>query len=100
MVGVCRLGPEELARVKDHFGCRYATEDCELDAVIVSLPHTRHHEHARAALEAGLHVLCQKPRARWAAPRAYNSSPQRLPRKKRVSTCPHSAARMPGMTSG
>ena len=31
------------------------------DAVIVASPHHLHHEHARAALEAGAHVLCEKP---------------------------------------
>ena len=66
--GVCRLGKEELARVKERFGFDYATEDyrdllenCELDGVIVASPHIKHAEHASAALERGLHVMCEKP---------------------------------------
>jgi predicted dehydrogenase len=68
LVGVCRLGREELKQVQTAFGFQYATEDyqdlldrCELDAVIVASPHTLHYEHACAALEKGLHVLCEKP---------------------------------------
>jgi predicted dehydrogenase len=68
MTAVCRLGREELLRVQERFGFRYASEDyhallrdCELDAAIISSPHTLHYEHARAALERGLHVLCEKP---------------------------------------
>jgi predicted dehydrogenase len=66
--GVCRLGEGELRQVQQKFGFPYATEDyralladCELDAVVVSSPHTLHFEHARAALEKGLHVMCEKP---------------------------------------
>ena len=68
LVGVCRLGNNELQRVKDRFGFAYATEDylelldnCELDGVIVASPHTLHFEHASAALSRGLHVMCEKP---------------------------------------
>ena len=68
LVGVCRLGKEELRQVQEAFGFGYATEDyhdlldkCELDGVVVASPHTLHHEHARAALEKGLHVMCEKP---------------------------------------
>lgn len=65
--GVCRLGAAELARVRDHFGFAFASEDYRAvlardpDAVIVASPHLLHYEHARAALEAGAHVLCEKP---------------------------------------
>lgn len=65
---MCRLGADELQRVKDHFGFPFATEDAAelvrqpgLDGVLVTSPHTLHFEHARLALEAGLHVLCDKP---------------------------------------
>lgn len=68
LTAVCRLGATELEQVRSRFGFRYAFEDyrrmlaeTELDAVIVASPHTLHHEHARAALERGLHVLCEKP---------------------------------------
>ena len=36
-----------------------ATED--LDAVVITSPHVLHYEHAKAALEAGCHVLIDKP---------------------------------------
>lgn len=65
--GVCRKGAADLARVKDHFGFAFADEDYRAvlarkpDIVVVSSPHAFHYEHARAALEAGAHVLCEKP---------------------------------------
>ncbi len=65
--GVCRLGAEPLARVRDHFGFAFASEDHRdvlarrPDIVVVASPHHLHHEHARAALEAGAHVLVEKP---------------------------------------
>jgi len=65
--GVSRLGAAELARVKDHFRFAFASEDYRAvlarkpAAVIVSSPHGLHYEHAKAALEAGAHVLVEKP---------------------------------------
>lgn len=68
MAAVCRLGKAELRQVKETFGFSYATEDyramldqVELDGVVVSSPHTLHHEHAAAALEKGMHVMVEKP---------------------------------------
>lgn len=68
LAGVCRLGTAELQQVKDKFGFPFATEKAEelialpgLDAVVVTSPHTLHYDHARLALERGLHVLCEKP---------------------------------------
>lgn len=67
LVSVCRLGGAELAHVRDRFGFVHATEDYrellaqDLDAVVVSSPHIMHYEHARAALEAGKHVMVEKP---------------------------------------
>jgi predicted dehydrogenase len=68
LAAVCRLGAAELRRVQEHFGFPFATESAEelvnhpgLDGVIVTSPHTLHHEHARLALERGLHVMCDKP---------------------------------------
>jgi predicted dehydrogenase len=68
LAAVCRLGADELRRVQERFGFPFATESAEelvnhpgLDAVVVSSPHTLHHEHARLALRRGLHVLCEKP---------------------------------------
>jgi len=70
VAGVCRLGREELARLQERFGIPFATEDYaellrlpDLDGVVVTSPHYLHYEHARGALERGLHVLCEKPMA-------------------------------------
>src|SRR4051794_28004811 len=68
LAAVCRLGRAELNQLQDTYGFKLATESAEelvkypgLDAVVVASPHTLHHEHARLALERGLHVLCEKP---------------------------------------
>ena len=67
MAGVCRLGAEMLAEVKQTFNFPYATEDYrelleqELDGVVVTSPHNWHFEHARAALLSGRHVMVEKP---------------------------------------
>ncbi len=67
LTAVCRLGREELKRIQEHFGFRFASEDYrelldqDLDGVIVSSRHDLHYEHARAALRRGLHVVCEKP---------------------------------------
>ena len=67
MAAVCRLGHGELRQVADRFGFAFATEDYRelldrpLDAVVISTPHSRHFEHAKAALERGLHVMVEKP---------------------------------------
>jgi len=67
LTAVCRLGWEELRRVRERFNFPFATEDYRalleqpLDAVIVASPNTLHYAQARAALERGLHVLCEKP---------------------------------------
>ena len=47
------------ARLYEDVGSMLAGE--ELDALNVTTPHTLHHEHVRAALEAGLHVHVEKP---------------------------------------
>lgn len=65
--GVCRLGTAELERVRRHFGFRFASEDYrdvlarKPDIAVVASPHAMHFEHCLAALEAGAHVLCEKP---------------------------------------
>jgi predicted dehydrogenase len=66
-VGVCRKGPELLQKIKDDWGFQVASEDYHdvidagMDICLVASPHGLHHEHAKAALEAGAHVLCEKP---------------------------------------
>lgn len=73
LVGVCRLGRDELALVQERFGFAHATEDyrelvaLDLDGVIVASPHVAHYEHARAAIEAGKHVMVEKPMCTRAA---------------------------------
>ncbi len=64
---VNRRNPEVLTRIRDTFGFAEATTDWQEvieaapDIVIVSSPPGVHHEHAKAALEAGAHVMCEKP---------------------------------------
>lgn len=66
-VGVCRQGPELLEVIRDRFGFAMASEDYRdvlgegLDICVVASPSALHHEHAKAALESGAHVLCEKP---------------------------------------
>ncbi len=73
LVAVCRLGRDVLQRVKEEFGFAFATENYrelleqDLDGVVISSPHRFHYEHAKAALERGLHVMCEKPMALHAA---------------------------------
>lgn len=64
---VNRRNPDVLARIRDEFGFERATTDwqeviaAEPDIVVVSSPPGLHHEQAKAALEAGAHVMCEKP---------------------------------------
>ena len=66
-VAVCRTGAAEVEAVAEQFGFAVATEDYRevltagVDACIVSSPAHLHYEHARAALDAGCHVLLEKP---------------------------------------
>lgn len=64
---VNRRNPELLGRIKERFGFENATTDWRVviaehcDVVIVASPVALHHEQTKAALEAGAHVLCEKP---------------------------------------
>jgi len=64
---VCAQSSETLARAQHQFGFAFATKDYRellaqpLEAVIVSTPHVLHYAHAKAALEAGCHVMVEKP---------------------------------------
>lgn len=70
VVAICDLDPGRLATVGDRFGVagRYtevasllAAE--QLDGVMIATPHTAHAAAAVAALQAGCHVLIEKPLA-------------------------------------
>jgi predicted dehydrogenase len=66
-VAVARKGADALQRVKDEYGFAVATEDYRdvldagVDIALISSPTGLHHEHAKAAMEAGAHVLVEKP---------------------------------------
>ncbi|MFC1717005.1 Gfo/Idh/MocA family protein [Candidatus Poribacteria bacterium] len=68
LVALCRRNEEMLRKIADHFNCpntftdyRRMLDEVEMDAVLVTTPHALHYEHARAALEKGLHVMIEKP---------------------------------------
>jgi predicted dehydrogenase len=66
-VAVSRKGDELLKAVRETWGFEVASEDYRdvleagVDICLVASPHALHYEHASAALEAGAHVLCEKP---------------------------------------
>jgi predicted dehydrogenase len=66
-VAVNRLGAEALQRIRASYGFAIASEDYHdviragIDICVISSPSAFHYEHARAALEAGAHVLIEKP---------------------------------------
>lgn len=65
--GVCRLGAEELERVRGHFGFAFASQDFrdvlarKPDIAVIASPHHLHYAQAVEAIEAGAHVLVEKP---------------------------------------
>src|SRR5258707_9081803 len=64
---VSRLGREPLERIRKRFGFQIASEDYHdvinagIDICVVSSPSGFHYEHTKAALEAGAHILVEKP---------------------------------------
>jgi predicted dehydrogenase len=64
---VNRRDPVLLERIRDRFGFERSTTDwhdviaASPDIVIVASPVALHYEQAKAALEAGAHVMCEKP---------------------------------------
>jgi predicted dehydrogenase len=66
-VAVCRHGGDSLEAVAREYGFRVASEDYRdviaagIDVCVVSSPSGLHYEHAKAALQAGAHVLVEKP---------------------------------------
>lgn len=67
LVAVSRKGPEMLARIQQEWQFPIASEDFRdvldagVDVCIVASPSGLHYEHTVAALEAGAHVMCEKP---------------------------------------
>jgi len=67
LVAASRLGVRELHKLGEDFGIPILSEDyravlaADIDMCIVSSPAALHYEHAKAALEAGCHVLIEKP---------------------------------------
>jgi len=73
IVALCDRDPEKAARVAQKFGVPQSSErfddllaNDELDAVDLCTPNFLHAPMATAALEAGKHVLCERPLARSA----------------------------------
>ncbi len=67
LVVAVRKGVDELKLIQEKFGFEHVTEDyhealdLDLDAVVVASPSVFHHEHAKAAMESGANVMCEKP---------------------------------------
>lgn len=69
LAGVCGRNPERATEFGQRWESPLATTDpdellsADLDAVIVASSNSSHHELTMAALDQGLHVLCEKPLA-------------------------------------
>ena len=69
LVAAADIDAEKLARIQQQYGCRGYVDyrelvaDEEVDLVVICLPHFLHLEASVAALEAGRHVLVEKPMA-------------------------------------
>jgi predicted dehydrogenase len=68
LVAVADPAPEARDHVAEHYGGTRVFEsyeemliEIEPNGVVVATPHSRHYEPARAALQAGAHVLVEKP---------------------------------------
>ena len=68
VVAVAARNKQSAREFADQYGILTAYEgydtlfaDPQVDAVYISTPHTHHFAHTKAALEAGKHVLCEKP---------------------------------------
>jgi predicted dehydrogenase len=74
LVAVNRRNPDALRQVQDRFSITAGYTDFRellarerLDGAVIVSPHTVHHEQAMACLDAGLHVLVDKPMTTSAA---------------------------------
>ena len=62
-ISTARSGLTDLNEVPAYSDWRDLLAATDPDVVLVSTPHTLHHEHVMGALNAGAHVLCEKPLA-------------------------------------
>jgi len=66
-VAVARKGDDLLRKIQREFGFQVASEDysdvldADVDICLISSPTSLHHEHTKLAMEAGAHVLVEKP---------------------------------------
>jgi predicted dehydrogenase len=74
LVTLCGRNPERLATLAAKYGIartctdwREAISGGDLDVLAIATPNALHHPLAMAALDAGLHVICEKPLAMSAA---------------------------------
>lgn len=74
LTAVAEPNPAKAAAVANRFGVPWVFETADeligsglVDGVVVATPHASHYPIARAALDAGLHVLVEKPMALTAA---------------------------------
>jgi predicted dehydrogenase len=70
LVSLCGRNPERLAALAAKFAVRSTCTDWRemisrggLDVLVVATPNSLHHPQVMAALDAGLHVICEKPLA-------------------------------------
>jgi len=70
VIGIASRTPQKAAEfaarhgIERGFGSYEALLECnDIDAVYIALPSSLHYEWARRAIEAGKHVLCEKPLA-------------------------------------
>jgi UDP-N-acetylglucosamine 3-dehydrogenase len=70
LIAVCSLNEGQLRQAVEDFDIKHSYSDYremlkndEIDAVIVATPDQLHAEHTIAMLEAGKHVMCEKPMA-------------------------------------
>ncbi len=70
LVAMCRRDEKMLKKMAEHFNCnntftdyREMLDSVEMDGVLITTPHALHYEHAKSALEKGLHVMIEKPMA-------------------------------------
>lgn len=67
LVGIADRDPVRLAETADHYGIERRFADhleliaAGLDALVIATPHRSHYPIARDALDAGLHLLIEKP---------------------------------------